>query len=57
VTIGGQTAQVGFSGLTPGSIALYQANVTVPADLTPSDYPVAISVGGITSSPAMISVK
>jgi len=57
VTIGGQTAQVGFSGLTPGSVALYQANVTVPADLTPGDYPVAISFGGITSSPAVISVK
>ena len=57
VTIGGQTAQVGFSGLTPGSVALYQANVTVPADLTPGDYPVAITVGGITSSPAAISVK
>jgi uncharacterized protein (TIGR03437 family) len=57
VTIGGQPANVGFSGLTPGSVALYQANVTVPADLTAGDYPVAISVGGITSSAAVVSVK
>ncbi len=57
VMIGGQPAQLAFSGLTPGSIGLYQANVTVPASLSPGDYPVTISVGGVTSSPALMSVK
>ena len=57
VTIGGQQARLAFSGLTPGSIGLYEAHVTVPAALSPGDYPVTITVGGVTSSPALISVK
>jgi uncharacterized protein (TIGR03437 family) len=57
VTIGSQQAQMAFSGLTPGSIGLYQANVIVPSGLAPGDYPVTITVGGVASSPAQISVK
>ena len=36
VTIGGQQVPL-FSGLTPRSIGLYQANVTVLATLSPGD--------------------
>ncbi len=57
VLIGGQQAKVAFSGLTPGSIGLYQVNATVPLDLSAGDYPVTINIGGITSSSALISVK
>ena len=57
VTIAGQPAELGFAGLTPGSIGLYQVNVSVPANLSPGDYPVIIRVGGVESSPALISVK
>ncbi len=57
VTIGGQQVGVAFSGLTPGSIGLYQVNITVPTNLSPGDYPVAITVGGVTGSPAVVSVK
>src|SRR5579871_1578842 len=35
VTVGGNNAVVGFSGLAPGFVGLYQVNVTVPAG-TPS---------------------
>ena len=34
-TIGGVSAPVSFSGLTPGLAALYQVNVQVPAGVTP----------------------
>ena len=47
VTIGGSTAQVGFSGLTPGSVGLYQLNVAVPADAQTGTQQMKISIGGI----------
>jgi uncharacterized protein (TIGR03437 family) len=49
VTIGGQPATVGFSGLSPGSVGLYQVNVTVPAGLSAGNQPITISIGSQTS--------
>lgn len=47
VTIGGQPANVFFSGLTPGATGLYQINAHVPNGITPGDsVPVVLSVGG-----------
>jgi uncharacterized protein (TIGR03437 family) len=54
-TIGGQNAPIGFLGLTPSGIALAQANITVPS-LASGDYPVAITIGGVTSNAPLISV-
>lgn len=54
-TIGGQTAPMSFLGLTPGFIGLAQANLIVPS-LSTSEYPVLITVGGVASAPAMLSV-
>jgi uncharacterized protein (TIGR03437 family) len=46
VTIGGQTANVFFSGLTPGFTGLYQINAYVPDGITPGDnVPVVLSLG------------
>jgi uncharacterized protein (TIGR03437 family) len=61
-TIAGLPAKVLFAGLTPGTVGLAQANLTVPlgADGKPlpaGDYPVVISVGGTLSSTGMISVQ
>ncbi len=55
VTIGGQTADLSYAGLTPGSISLAQANVVVPA-LPAGDYPVVIMVGSAASNGPLISV-
>lgn len=55
VTIGGQPADLLYAGLTPGSISLAQANVTVPS-LPAGDYPVVVKVGGVASNAPVISV-
>ena len=57
MTIGGQTADVGFHGLAPGFAGLYQVNVTVPPGLSPGNYPIAISIGGTTSKASQIQVQ
>jgi uncharacterized protein (TIGR03437 family) len=50
VTIGGQPAQVLFSGLTPGAPAVYQINAVVPSGITTGDtVPVTITIAGQTS--------
>jgi uncharacterized protein (TIGR03437 family) len=58
VTIGGQVAQVAFSGLTPGYAGLYQINAVVPAGITTGDaVPVVLSVAGQTSPVVTIAVQ
>jgi uncharacterized protein (TIGR03437 family) len=49
VTIGGQTAQVLFSGLAPGFVGLYQVNVNVPSGLSAGNQAITIAIGGNTS--------
>ncbi len=63
VTIGGQQAQVTFSGLTPGFVGLYQVNVVVPQSAGAGNQPITIAIGGQTSpsqtagsSPQTISI-
>lgn len=56
ITIGGQPANVQYVGLTPGSIALAQANVVVP-NLPGGDYSVVITVGGVASNAPVVSVS
>jgi uncharacterized protein (TIGR03437 family) len=46
VTIGDSTATVLFSGLTPGSVGLYQVNVAVPSGASAGTQPLKLSVGG-----------
>jgi uncharacterized protein (TIGR03437 family) len=57
VTIGGQQANVVFSGLTPGTAGLYQIDVTIPSGLTPGAQLITVSIGGQTSKTLTISVK
>lgn len=57
VTIGGQRAEVLFSGLTPGSIALYQINVRVPEGAPPGIQPLVVTANGIVSKTANLPVQ
>lgn len=55
-TIGPQNAPIQFLGLTPGFVGLAQANVQVPK-LPNGDYPLVITVGGMVSASAIVSVS
>jgi uncharacterized protein (TIGR03437 family) len=56
VTIGGQTAQVLFSGLAPGAAGLYQVNVTIPTGVTPGNsVPVVLTIGGVASNTVTVA--
>jgi uncharacterized protein (TIGR03437 family) len=46
VTIGGVSGTIIFSGLTPGSVALYQVNVGIPANAPTGTQPLRLSIGG-----------
>jgi uncharacterized protein (TIGR03437 family) len=52
VTLGGMSLPVDFAGLTPGSVGLYQINVSIPFKGVPVgfDIPLAISQGGTTNT-------
>jgi uncharacterized protein (TIGR03437 family) len=54
-TIGGTPATVLFAGLAPDFVGLYQVNIRIP-ELATGDYPLVVSVGGIASNPATVSV-
>ena len=57
VTIGGRTATVEYSGLSPESIGLYQLNVRVPADIDAGYQPVVISVNGVQSKTVDLPIR
>jgi uncharacterized protein (TIGR03437 family) len=56
VSLGGQSATVLFSGLTPTSVGLYQINATVPASGSGLKA-ISILVGGIGSKPSNILIQ
>jgi uncharacterized protein (TIGR03437 family) len=55
-TVGGMPATVAFSGLAPGYTGLYQVNLLVP-QLPSGQYPLQISVNGVASNAAPISIR
>ena len=56
VTIGGKSAAVTYSGLSQGSVGLYQVNAIVPQGLTGSQ-PVVITVGSTYTSRPGVTVS
>lgn len=57
VMIGGQQAQVQFSGLVPGLPGLYQLNVTVPSGLSAGPQSTTVAIGGATSPAIPLPVQ
>jgi uncharacterized protein (TIGR03437 family) len=58
VTIGGITAQVGFSGLAPGFVGLWQLNVKIPDNApTGNAVPLVVSFGDKTSQTTTIAIN
>ncbi len=54
--VGGQVAEVEFSGLAPGEIGFYQVNARLPKKLAPGEHPVVLEIGGARSNVVTIPV-
>jgi uncharacterized protein (TIGR03437 family) len=56
VMVGGLTAPVLFSGLSPQFVGVNQVNITIP-NVTPGDaVSIQLQVGGVTSSSLTLAV-
>ena len=55
MTVGGQSAVVGYAGAAPTSVAgLMQVNVQIPAGIQPGTaVPVQVQVGGVPAQPGV----
>jgi uncharacterized protein (TIGR03437 family) len=51
-----QQAPISFSGLTAGTVGVYQIRLTVPPGLSPGTHQVTISIGAKTSKGSSISI-
>ena len=57
VTVGNLSAQVVFIGIVPGIAGATQINYIIPANARSGVQPVVVTVGGIPSPPALITVE
>jgi uncharacterized protein (TIGR03437 family) len=56
VTVNGVPATTQFVGLTPGAVALAQANVALPSGVS-GTVPLQITIGGVPSNSVMVTIK
>lgn len=54
VTLNNSPVTVSGAALTPGAVGLYQVDIQVPGSLADGDYPVQVSIGGMTSPLGLI---
>ena len=57
VTVGGLPAVVSFAGITSGLVGESQVNFTIPPGVSPGPQPVVVTVGGVPSPPATLTVN
>ena len=57
VTINGNTVPTLFVGLTPGSVGLYQINLTVPADTPDGNQPLIVTQSGTPSNITILPIR
>jgi uncharacterized protein (TIGR03437 family) len=57
VNIGGKTANVLFSGATPGLVGVSQVNVVVPNGIPDGDNSLVVTIGGVPSNSTTVSVR
>jgi uncharacterized protein (TIGR03437 family) len=55
-TIGGKPADLLFLGMAPDFVGIVQADVKIP-DLSAGAYPLVVTVGGVQSNAALVSVR
>jgi len=56
VTIGGTAATIDFRGIPWGLVGVTQSNVQVPKGISTGAQPVVVTVGGVASAPATITI-
>jgi minor extracellular serine protease Vpr len=57
VTIGGVNAAVYSSDLAPYIVGLYQVNITVPSGVPSGMQPVVLTIGGVSTTAALLPIK
>jgi len=57
VTVGNAQATIAFIGIPPGLVGVTQINFVVPTTIAPGTQQVVVNVGGISSSPAKLTVQ
>jgi uncharacterized protein (TIGR03437 family) len=55
--VNGESAPVGFAGLTPQAVGLYQINFTVPSDAVSGNLKLVVSQGNVQSNVGTIAVQ
>jgi uncharacterized protein (TIGR03437 family) len=54
--LGDTEIPIAFLGMTPGNIALAQANILIPRSTAPGTYPLSVKIGTVTSNAPSITV-
>jgi uncharacterized protein (TIGR03437 family) len=57
VTVGNLPAQIAFIGIVPGIAGVTEINYIIPANVRSGVQPVVVTMGGVPSPPAQITIQ